>query len=317
MDKILVTGGFGFIGSHFIEYLFDKYPDVHIVNVDRKSTGSSVSNIPYKISSSNRYISYIFDITNSEKFGLVCKHHEINAIVNFAAETHVDRSLTDRIGFVHSNVMGVQSILDSVIKYNIPKFLHISTDEVYGEKKPGDLSVETDKFNPTNPYSASKAAAEMLINAARHSFDVNVLVTRSSNNYGPKQFREKLIPKTIYRIKNDIPMTVYNDGSAVREWLYVKANCEAIDLVLHSDIPNETYNIGSGGNEYSVLEIIDFISEIMKKKAKIKFVSDRINDDARYALNMRKTKETFNWRSTYNFLSTLEDTVNWYLEGNI
>lgn len=314
MKKIIVTGGYGFIGSNFIQYMFEKYPELHIVNIDRMSIGSCGVNISQPITTSKRYVNYIFDIANSEKMKTACRMHpDVDAIVNFAAETHVDRSLTDRLGFVHSNVAGVQSIIDAVVEFNVPKLLHVSTDEVYGPVLDFE-SKESDRLCPTNPYAASKAAAEMMINAAIHSFGINAITTRSTNNYGPQQFTEKLIPKTIINALRNKPIPVYNNGEAVREWIYVMDNCFGLELALTKGMKGTVYNIGSG-MRYNVFDTVNLILAYLEKpKSLIKFTTDRINDDRRYALDSRRAEQDLGWYAQTTFTDGIEQTIEWYKE---
>jgi len=314
MKKILVTGGCGFIGSGFIEYQMQEY-DVKIINVDRISIGGDKQNISAATAADDRYKFYQIDITDPIDVECVFEENKnIDAVVNFAAETHVDRSLTDRVGFVNSNVLGVQTLLDAIIKYNIPKLLHISTDEVYGSVYRTNVEfTEDDHLNPTNPYSASKAAAEMMIKAAIHSFGVNAIITRSCNNYGPRQYHEKLIPKVLKAIRDEKPITVYNDGQMVREWMHVLDNCIGIDKALQCGWSGEVYNLGTT-ERVTVLNVIKHIHDILDKEMKIEFTKDRANDDIQYSIDSSKAKSHLNWKPQISFENGLRSTIEWYVK---
>ena len=313
MKKILVTGGCGFIGSNFIEYLYRKY-DCQIVNVDRLSIGSNPANISPEIKKSKRYSFYAIDIATVNVERVFHDHLDIDAIVNFAAETHVDRSLTNRLSFVNSNIAGTQNLLDLTKEFKVGRFLQVSTDEVYGEVLMGE-SKEGDEINPTNPYSATKVGAEAMVKASINSFGVDAVITRSSNNYGPKQFTEKLIPMIISKALAGEQIKVFNGGTAIREWTHVWDNCIAIDLVLRGARSGEVYNIGSGERLCNTVIVERILKILGAPKGLIVNTNDRINDDNRYALSSHKIRDEFGWKPTISLQAGLESTVEWYKQN--
>ena len=308
--KILVTGGFGFIGSNFILKNLTEHQDWKITNLDAMLYGSNESNLTSIKNNQN----YKFVEGNISDYGLMKKLiSEHDVIINFAAESFVDRSISEAKPFLDSNVNGVFTILE-ILKNSKKKFLHISTDEVYGSLT--DESAKEDfRFNPSSPYSATKASAELLINAYQKTYDCNCIITRCTNNYGPRQFPEKLIPKTILLAENNKKIPVYGTGKNLRDWLYVDDHCEAILLVLQHGKSGQSYNISSD-NEIDNLTIINKILSIMGKSDDlIEFVEDRPGHDFRYSMNSDKLRNELSWKPKTNFDVGLENTIEWYISN--
>jgi len=327
---ILVTGGAGFIGSNFICYLFKEHPGYTIINLDKLTYAGNLENLK-GVEDRQNYYFVKGDITNRELVADVFHTFKPNYVVNFAAESHVDRSIEGPEVFIKTNVYGTQILLDVAKEYwqkedmyDSARFLHISTDEVYGSL-PLDSTErfsEESPLKPNSPYSASKAGADLLCRSYFITYNMPVIITRSSNNFGPRQYPEKLIPLTIRNAIYGKPLPVYGDGQNIRDWLYVEDNCKAIDLVLHKGNIGEVYNIG-GGNEWKNIELVNLICEILGEitdksaesyKGLITFVKDRPGHDRRYALDCRKIKEKFGWKPEWEFKSALRYTVEWYLK---
>ena len=310
--RVLVTGGLGFIGSNFIRYLLDRYSDVDVVNVDAMLYGSNPNNLK-DIEEDERYEFVKGRIDDYELMSKLVR--DVDAIVNFAAETHVDRSISNPQAFLQSNVIGVFTILEAIRKVNPDaRLIHISTDEVYGDILEGSLK-EEDRLRPSSPYSASKASADMFVLAYVRTYGINASITRCTNNYGPYQFPEKLIPKTIIRASMGLKVPIYGTGKNVRDWLFVIDHCEAIDLVLREGGMGEIYNI-SAGEEKTNLEVVKTILKIMgKDEDLIEFVEDRPGHDVRYSLDSTKIREELGWRPKHSFEEGIRKTVNWYLEN--
>jgi dTDP-glucose 4,6-dehydratase len=317
--NILVTGGLGFIGSHFIKHIL-AHPgdcgndDYNIYNLDNMSYGSSAANL-LGFDQNPRYVFVKGDINDITKIKEI---QEIEAIINIAAETHVDRSISNPRPFIRSNYQGTFELLEYVRKNDIVKYVQISTDEVYGEAEPDQFFKESDPVNPGNPYSASKAAADLLVRSFCRTYGVNGAITRCTNNFGPNQFPEKLIPKTIIRILSDLPVFVYGNGEQVRDWLYVENHVKAICQVMRKGRRGDIYNI-SASNPMKNIDIINKVSSIVKqhtkKEANIKFTDDRPGHDKRYSLNSAKIEHEIGWRPETDFESALLQTVRWYLEN--
>ena len=306
--KILVTGGAGFIGCNFVRYMLDKYPDDEIVVLDKLTYAGRMENLQDVM---NR-ISFIKgDIYNKED---IKKVKDCDVIFNFAAETHVDRSIIEAGVFVKTDVLGTYNLLEYARKSDVERYVQISTDEVYGSIGSGSFK-EEDSLDPSSPYSASKAGADLLVRAYHKTYGLPVLITRSSNNFGPYQYPEKLIPLFITNALQNKPLPVYGDGLNVRDWIYVLDNCEAIDLVYQKGAFGEIYNIASG-NEKTNLEITYLIlNELNKPKTLIQFVKDRPGHDRRYSLNFTKIKE-FGWEPKYSFENAMKNTIKWYREND-
>ena len=309
--KVLVTGGLGFIGSNFIRYLLERYSSIEIINVDAMKYGSNPLNLK-DIKDDERYKFIKGDICDYELISKLVK--DVDVIVNFAAESHVDRSIANPYSFLQSNVVGVFVILEAIRKKNREvKFIQISTDEVYGEILKGSFK-EEDRLKPSSPYSASKAAADMFVLAYSRTYGIHAVITRCTNNYGPYQFPEKLIPKTIIRASMNLKIPIYGTGKNIRDWIYVLDHCEAIDLVMKEGEKGEIYNISSG-EEKTNLEVVKTILSIMgKDESLIEFVEDRPGHDLRYSLDSSKIRE-LGWKPKHSFKEGIRKTVEWYMQN--
>ncbi len=314
MKSILVTGGAGFIGSNFVHFMLNKYPGYKIVNFDTLTYAGNLENL----SAVEKHPNYTFvkgDICDRAAVLKAFREHAIDSVVHFAAESHVDRSITGPAIFVHTNVVGTQVLLDASREVGIEKFLHVSTDEVYGSLGATGYFTEETPLHPNSPYSASKASSDMLVLAYQHTFGFPGVVTRCSNNYGPFQFPEKLIPLLIANALNDKPIPVYGDGSNVRDWLYVEDHCSALDTVLHNGKVGDVYNIG-GHNEWKNIDIVKLVlKEIGKPESLITYVKDRPGHDKRYAIDAAKIKNELGWVPAYQFESGIKKTIEWYLQN--
>lgn len=309
--KVLITGGAGFIGSNFIHYLLKKYPDIRIINLDKLSYAGNLDNLK-DIENDPRYSFIKGDICNAEIVRSVASDH-IDAIINFAAETHVDRSIISADQFIKTDIYGTYVLLEAVKEFKIPRYIQISTDEVYGSLLKGSFT-EKSPLKPNSPYAASKAGADLLVRSYVKTFHLPPIITRSSNNFGPYQYPEKVIPLFITNALEDMELPLYGDGKNVRDWLYVEDNCAAIDLVLHKGKEGEIYNIASG-NEITNIELCHKILSILDKPTSlIKFVKDRPAHDRRYSLNCNKIFK-LGWKPQYNFMQALSLTVQWYLNN--
>lgn len=311
--KILVTGGAGFIGSNFVRYMLRRHPDYEIVNLDALTYAGNLENLK-DLKEDTRYTFVKGDIANVGTVAEVMAGG-IDAIVNFAAESHVDRSIEDPGIFVKTNVLGTQVLLDAARKNKIGKFLQVSTDEVYGSLGPEGLFSEKSPLQPNSPYSASKTGADLLVRAYHETFGLNVNITRCSNNYGPYQFPEKLIPLIISNALENKDIPVYGDGMQIRDWLHVSDHCSAIDLVLHQGAGGGVYNIG-GNNERTNIHIVKTIlAELGKPESLIKHVTDRLGHDRRYAIDAAKIRTELGWTPQYTFETGIKETVQWYLNN--
>jgi dTDP-glucose 4,6-dehydratase len=310
--KVLITGGLGFIGSNFCRYIITKHSNYEIVNIDKIGIGSNPASLQ-DLEDEGRYEFIKGDICNSKLVNKIIKR--VDAVVNIAAETHVDRSIADPKPFIQNNVIGTFVILEAVRKYNEKvKLVQVSTDEIYGEIKEGSFK-ESDVPKPSNPYSASKAAADMFVIAYHKTYGLDVSITRCTNNYGPGQTPEKLIPKTIIRALKNLLVPIYGSGKNIRDWIYVQDHCEAIDFVLRKGESGEIYNISSG-NELPNIEIVKKILDLLNKPDDlITFVEDRPGHDIRYSLNSSKIRSKLAWKPKLPFEKALEETVNWYVNN--
>jgi dTDP-glucose 4,6-dehydratase len=308
--KLLVTGGAGFIGSNFVHYMLGKYKDLELINLDNLTYAGNLDNLK-DIEKNPRYRFVKGDIANADVVAALVP--EVDAIVNFAAETHVDRSIHDPGGFIQTDVVGIYVLLEEARKSGTQKIVLVSTDEVYGSIIDGSFC-ESDRLNPSSPYSASKAGGELLALAYQKTFGLPVCITRGSNTYGPYQYPEKVIPLFVTNALDDIPLPLYGDGMNVRDWLYVIDHCSAIDMVLREGVPGEIYNIG-GGNERTNLEITHMILALLNKpKSLIKPVADRLAHDRRYSIDCEKLQE-LGWKSEQPFEEGMRLTVEWYAEN--
>ncbi|TWT07120.1 dTDP-glucose 4,6-dehydratase [Planococcus sp. CPCC 101016] len=315
MENVLVTGGAGFIGGNFVQYMADKYPQYHIYNLDFLTYAGDLTK-HQKIENKQNYSFVHIDIADRQTVSELFEQVDFAYVIHFAAESHVDRSITDPEIFIRTNVLGTQVLLDAAKRANIKKFVHVSTDEVYGELDfdPATFFTEETPLQPNSPYSASKASSDLLVRAYYETYGLPVNITRCSNNYGPYHFPEKLIPLTISRVLNDQKVPVYGDGKNVRDWLHVLDHCAAIDLVMHSGEIGEVYNIG-GHNEQTNLEVVrTIIRALGKSENLIEFVEDRLGHDKRYAIDPTKI-EQLGWRPVYDFEAGIAQTVDWFLEN--
>ena len=312
--RILVTGGAGFIGSNFVRYMLNKHQDYKIVNLDLLTYAGNIKSLD-DIKDNPNYLFVKGDITDNKLVDKIVSDNKIDVIINFAAESHVDRSITNPDIFIKTNVLGTQNLLEVAKKYKIEKFFQISTDEVYGSLGKTGFFTEKTPLSPNSPYSASKASADLLVMAYHHTFGLNVNITRCSNNYGPYQFPEKLIPLFITNALDDKQVPLYGDGLNVRDWLFVEDHCSAIDTVLHKGKNGEIYNIG-GNNEKTNKYITDTILKYLGKDGSlIKYVTDRLGHDRRYAIDATKIKEELGWQPQYKFEQAIEKTIKWYLDN--
>ena len=332
--NILVTGGAGFIGSNFISFFLENNPDTSVINIDKLTYAGDLSNLK-ELENNPRYRFIKGDICDRVLIEQVFKENRIQGVINFAAESHVDNSINDPAIFMKTNVLGTFTLLDVSYKkwmkspfeikddYENARFLHISTDEVYGTLGKEGLFSETTPYAPNSPYSASKAGSDMIVRSYYHTFGLNVVTTNCSNNYGPKQHDEKLIPTVIRKalIEEDIP--IYGDGKNIRDWLYVLDHCKGIELVFKKGKSGETYNIG-GRNERNNNYIASKICQILDKKTPrkegksynelIKYVKDRPGHDLRYAIDASKIESELGWKADENFETGIEKTIDWYLK---
>tara|TARA_A100001015_G_scaffold309010_1_gene407661 strand:+ start:2132 stop:3139 length:1008 start_codon:yes stop_codon:yes gene_type:complete len=331
MNNILITGGLGFIGSNFISFLLKKYSDKNIINLDSLTYAGNEQNLE-KYHDDNRYTFIKGDICDRVLIEKVFNKYKIDGIIHFAAESHVDNSISHPDIFIKTNIIGTFNLLDVAFKnwmigpnkkldhYNDSRFHHISTDEVYGSLGDTGLFKETTPYAPNSPYSASKASSDMIVRSYHETYGMNTVITNCSNNYGPKQHKEKLIPKIIFNALNNLPIPIYGDGKNIRDWLYVQDHCMGIDLVFNHGINGEVYNIG-GKNEKTNIEIVEIICDKLDKKIPksssyknlIEFVEDRAGHDRRYAIDASKIEQNLNWKANENFDSGIDKTIDWYL----
>ncbi len=310
MKKYLVTGGAGFIGSNFIRYLFEKYSDVQVVNLDKLTYAGNPDNMKdFEQQPNFRFVKG--DINNSALVAELMK--DCDYVVNFAAESHVDRSIGSPDDFIKTDIFGTFVLLENARQLKIKKFIQISTDEVYGSIDNGSF-VETDALMPSSPYSASKAGADRLAYSYFVTYKVPVIITRCSNNFGPFQYPEKLIPLFVTNAIENKQLPIYGDGKNVRDWIYVLDHCDAVDFIIQHGEHGEIYNIG-GGNERNNLEITELILKYLDKPDSLKkFVKDRLGHDRRYSLNCDKLHQ-MGWKPKYSFAAAMDDTINWYREN--
>jgi len=315
--KIVVTGGAGFIGSNFIYYMLDKYKDYKIICIDKLTYAGNLSTLSEAMKNQNfKFIKA--DICDIEKIDTVFKEEEPNIVVNFAAESHVDRSISNPEVFLETNIRGTSVLLECCKKYNVKRYHQISTDEVYGDlplDRPDLSFTEKSPLRPSSPYSVSKTSADLLVLSYFRTYKLPVTISRCSNNYGPYHFPEKLIPLIIIKALKNQRLPIYGDGKNVRDWIYVKDHCKAIDLILHKGKIGEVYNVG-GNSEKSNLEVVKTILNILGKSEKlIEFVPDRLGHDRRYAINDYKIESELGFKRDVTFEQGIEKTINWFLHN--
>ena len=308
--KLLVCGGYGFIGSTFIKNHLNNFSNDEIINIDNLTIGSNKFNLSEI--NNNNYSFVKEDIKNFDAIEKISK--DVDIIINFAAETHVDRSISNPKPFIETNILGTYSLLESSRKYD-KKFIHISTDEIYGDLENKESFSENDILKPSNPYSATKAAADLLVGSYKRTYGIDCIITRCTNNFGTNQFPEKLIPKTIIRASKDLKIPLYGDGNQIRSWIYVLDHVTAIDALISKGKSGEIYNI-TAWNEISNRDMVEKILKIMNKPSDlIEFVPDRPGHDKHYSINSSKIKNEVNWSPKFNFDDALKETVNWYLSN--
>ena len=313
--KLLITGAAGFIGSHFVDYVLDHHPEDTVIGLDKLTYAGNLDNLAGRLQD-RRFRFFRADICDREAVFPLLERESVDCIVNFAAESHVDRSLQDPGVFLRTNVLGVGVLLDGTAQFGVSRFHQVSTDEVYGDlplDRPELKFDEGSPLRPSSPYSASKAAADLLALSYFRSFGTPVTITRSSNNYGPRQYPEKLIPRMIRRARAGRPLPVYGDGRNVRDWIHVLDHCTAVDLVIRKGRVGEVYNVG-GGNERSNLDLIRLLLSLMgQDEALISFIADRKGHDRRYAVSTEKISTQLGWRPAVKFNSGIRETIRWYL----
>ncbi len=318
MDKktIIVTGGAGFIGSNFVYYMLKKYPNYRIVCLDALTYAGNLSTLKKAMENENfRFVKA--DIRDAEAVDKLFAEEKPDIVVNFAAESHVDRSILDPQAFLETNILGPQVLMDACRKYDVKRYHQVSTDEVYGDlplDRPDLFFTEDMNLHASSPYSASKASADLVTLAYHRTYGLPVTISRCSNNYGPYHFPEKLIPLMIINALHDKPLPVYGDGKNVRDWLYVEDHCKAIDMIIHADCVGETYNVG-GHNEMANIDIVKLIlKELGKPESLITFVEDRKGHDRRYAIDPTKIKTQLGWEPETKFENGIVKTIKWYLD---
>jgi dTDP-glucose 4,6-dehydratase len=311
--KLLVTGGCGFIGSNFVMHMLETYPDVDVTNLDLLTYAGNLENLQDAAPYGRRHRFVRGDITDR---GLVrdLMSEKPDIVVNFAAESHVDRSIIDSSAFVRTNVLGVQTLLDVCREFQCGRFVQISTDEVYGSLGAQGAFTEKHPIEPNSPYAASKAAADLMVRAYHQTFGMDVVITRCSNNYGPWQFPEKLIPLMVTNALEDRELPVYGDGMNVRDWIHVLDHCRAIDVVMRKSAPGKIYNIGAGCEQPNI-EIVRYILQRLgKPESLIRYVQDRPGHDRRYAMDASKLRNHLGWEPTVSFEEGMNHTISWYIE---
>jgi len=314
MKRILVTGGAGFIGSNFINYILSNRKDIFIVNLDKLTYAGNLQNLK-SVETHPNYTFVKGDIVNDELVSYLFQKYEITHVINFAAESHVDRSILGSEIFFRTNVIGTNVLLENAKRFGVEKFIQISTDEVYGSLGPEGQFEETTPIQPNSPYAASKAAADMMALAFHHTYHVPVVITRCSNNYGPYQFPEKLIPLMIINSLNNKKLPVYGDGMNVRDWIYVIDHNKAVELVLEKGTVGEVYNVGANTEKPNIEIVKLLLKHTGKTEDLIEYVKDRLGHDRRYAINSTKIQKELGWEVEHSFESAIQDTIKWYIDN--
>ena len=310
--KLLVTGGAGFIGSNFIRHILSQHQDWQVINLDKLTYAGNLENLK-DIKSNPRYRFVKGDIADRELIDNLLQD-KIDALINFAAESHVDRSILDAAPFIETNIKGTQVLLEGARQYEVKRFIQVSTDEVYGSIETGKFTEES-PLSPNSPYAATKAAADLLCQAYWKTYHLPVIITRCSNNLGPFQFPEKLVPLAITNAQENKPIPIYGDGLNVRDWIYVVDHCQALDLVIQKGKPGKIYNIATNNEETNV-ELINKLLAIMGKSQKlVTFVADRPGHDRRYALDAAKINQELGWKPLFSFEQALGATIDWYINN--
>jgi len=314
--RILVTGGCGFIGSNFIRYILQHYKPAYVTNVDVLTYAGNLANLDGVVEEhGERYEFFKADVANADQMDALMTEHGFYAVTNFAAESHVDRSINDPLNFIHTNVIGTSVLLDCARRHGVQRFIQISTDEVYGSLGATGKFTEQSPLDPSSPYSASKASADLLALASYKTYGQEVLVTRCSNNYGPYQFPEKLIPLMIIKALRDEPLPVYGDGMNVRDWIHVTDHCAAIVAALFEGKPGSVYNFG-GDSEMVNLNLVKMILDKLDKPHRlISFVQDRLGHDRRYAIDSSFAQRELNWKPRRSFKEGIDETIQWYMDN--
>jgi len=314
--RILVTGGCGFIGSNFIRYILQHYKPASVTNVDVLTYAGNIANLEGVLEEhGERYEFFKADIANADLMDALMTEHQFYAVINFAAESHVDRSINDPLNFIHTNVIGTSVLLECARRHGVQRFIQISTDEVYGSLGAAGSFTEQSPLDPSSPYSASKAGADLLVLASYKTYGQEVLVTRCSNNYGPYQFPEKLIPLMIIKALRDEPLPVYGDGMNVRDWIHVDDHCAGIVATLFEGKPGTVYNLG-GNSEMVNLDLVRMILDRLgKSHSLISFVADRLGHDRRYAIDSAFAQRALDWKPLRSFKEGLDETIQWYTDN--
>jgi dTDP-glucose 4,6-dehydratase len=315
MRNLLITGGAGFIGSNFVRYMLERYPQYHTIVFDKLTYAGNLDNLKDVADVfAGRYTFVRGDIADADAVDAAMQAHEIDTIVNFAAETHVDRSLMEPDAFIQTDVYGTYVLLEAAKTYGIERYHQVSTDEVYGDIPPGHSSLETDPLHARSPYSASKAGGDLMCLAYHNSFGVPVTLTRGANNIGPYQYPEKAVPLFVTNAIDDQPLPLYGDGRQMRDYQYVLDHCEGIDVVLHRGEPGEVYNVGSGTETENMVMAHAILDLLGKPHSLIRHVTDRPGHDRRYSLNVDKMR-ALGWESGHTFEGAIEKTVRWYADN--
>ena len=317
--NLLVTGGCGFIGSNFVHHILDNYPEYVLVNVDKLTYAGNPLNLSgiEEKHQGRRYFFEQADIADKQSMERIFEHYQVDAVLNFAAESHVDRSIDDPEPFLHTNVLGTQVLLECARRQKTSRFVQISTDEVYGSLGPEGKFHEQSPLTPNSPYAASKASADLMVRAYVQTYALPAIITRCSNNYGPFQFPEKLIPLMYLQAKQELPLPVYGDGQNIRDWIYVLDHCRGVDLALHKGRPGTAYNFG-GDAEKTNLQVVECILKATGKPSSLlRMFKDRPGHDRRYAMDYNLAFQELDWSPLYSFEQGLTKTLNWYEQNTL